>query len=90
MPKKISKGEAETILSSSKKGAKKEIQFAAEIGELKKGEQLHISAEEWTATGRATKIGSYYYGKFRKGIDEKDREYHCQGVAGGLIITKLK
>ena len=89
MPKKISKEEAEKILSSAKKGGKRDVQFGKEIDELKKGEKLHITAEEWKATGRKTKIGSYYYGKFRKGIEEKDRTIKYQEASGGLVITKL-
>jgi hypothetical protein len=89
MPKKITKEEAEKILSSVKKGGTKEVQFSKEINELKKGEKLHISAEEWKATGRKTKIGSYYYGKFKKGVAEKDRKIDYSEVSGGLVITKL-
>jgi len=35
-------------------------------------------------------MSSYYYGKYSKGIDVKDRTVGYRKVNGGLLITKLK
>jgi hypothetical protein len=37
-----------------------------------------------------TSLSSYYYGKYSKGIEEKDRTVGYRKVTGGLLITKLK
>jgi hypothetical protein len=88
MPKKLSKDEANKLVESSKRGGRTaSIIFGDDIEKLKKGEDLFISEDEWTVK---TSMSSYYYGKFSKGIDPKDRKISYRKVTGGLLITKLK
>lgn len=88
MPIKLSKDEAKKLIESSKRGGRKAtIIFGEDIENLKKGEDLFISEDEWTVK---TTMSSYYYGKFSKGIDEKDKKIAYRKVNGGLLITKLK
>lgn len=88
MPIKLSKDEANKLVESSKRGGRKaSIIFGDEIEKLKKGEDLFISEDEWTVK---TSMSSYYYGKYSKGIEVKDRTVGYRKVSGGLLITKLK
>jgi hypothetical protein len=86
MPKKLTKEEAQKLRATKKRGAKKEIIFGAEIDALKKGEELFISEKEWKVK---TSLTSYYYGKYAKGVEKKDRKITYEKVEGGLLITKL-
>jgi len=90
MPKKLSVEELNELRMKKRSGNKKEILFGKEIDALKKGEAIFISKEEWIETKVKTVIGAYYYGKYVKGVDEKDRVISYESVAGGFVITKLK
>ena len=86
MPKKLTKEEAQKLKDSQKKGVKKPIHFIEDINALKKGESLMITDKEWKMTTTPT---AYYYGKFTKGVDKKDRVISYNKVEGGFMITKL-
>jgi hypothetical protein len=68
----------------SKKG---DVKFGAEISALKKGEGFVIKLEEWDLK---TTIPAYYYGKFRKGVSDKDREYSYRKIGDSYLIEKIK
>ncbi len=83
MAKKLNAEQVKELKSVNRKG---EIKFGKEISELKKGEGLMISDSEWDMK---TTIPAYYYGKFRKGVEEKERQFSYRKVDGGYIIEKL-
>jgi hypothetical protein len=53
--------------SVSRKGPRKMIFFGQKIEDLKKGEGLIITNEEWRGTKLKTPLPSYYYGKYNRG-----------------------
>jgi hypothetical protein len=53
--------------SVSRKGPRKPIFFGQKIEDLKKGEGIEISNEEWSGTKLKTPLPSYYYSKYNKG-----------------------
>ena len=53
--------------SVSRKGPRKIIAFGQKIEDLKKGEGIEISNEEWSGTKLKTPLPSYYYSKYNKG-----------------------
>jgi hypothetical protein len=85
MAKKLNVEEVLKLKSTaSKKG---EIKFEKEIFSLKKGEGYFIKLDEWDLK---TSIPAYYYGKFRKGLTDKDREYSYRKIGDGYLIEKIK
>lgn len=86
MPKKLTKEEVLKLRATRKHGVKKPTLFVEEINNLKKGESLLIAEKEWKIKTSPT---AYYYGKFTKGIEKKDRVISYEKVEGGLMITKL-
>jgi hypothetical protein len=53
--------------SVSRKGPRKPIFFGQKIEDLKKGEGIEISNEEWSGTKLKTPLPSYFYSKYNKG-----------------------
>jgi hypothetical protein len=53
--------------SVSRKGPRKPIFFGQKIDDLKKGEGIEISNEEWSGTKLKTPLPSYFYSKYNKG-----------------------
>jgi hypothetical protein len=89
MVQKITKEELAVLLEKKRSGARKEIQFAAELESLKKGESILITKDAWASSKIRTKINAYYYGKLRKGIPEDQRKFDYQSLAAGFVITRL-
>ena len=64
MPIRKTKEEVAKIRESiSRKGPTKPIFFGQKIEDLKKGEGIEISNEEWSGTKLKTPLPSYYYSK---------------------------
>lgn len=65
MPTRKTKEEVAKIRESiSRKGPRKPIFFGQKIEDLKKGEGIEISNEEWSGTKLKTPLPSYYYSKY--------------------------
>jgi hypothetical protein len=73
--------------SVSRKGPRKIIAFGQKIEDLKKGEGVEISNEEWTGTNLKTPLPSYYYSKYNKdgkrliSIVKTDKGYLIEKIA---------
>jgi hypothetical protein len=89
MIKKITKEELAVMLETKRSGARKEIQFSAELESLKKGESILITKEAWSNTNIMTKINAYYYQKFRKGMSSEEQKFGYQSLPAGFVITRL-
>jgi hypothetical protein len=89
MIKKLTKEELDAMLETKRAGARKEVQFAAELESLKKGESILITKEDWSNTKIKTKINAYYYGKFRKGVEKENQKFDYRSLPAGFVITKL-
>ena len=68
MPTRKTKEEVATIRQSvSRRGPRKPILFGLKIEDLKKGEGIEISNQEWSGTNLKTPLPSYFYSKYNKG-----------------------
>jgi hypothetical protein len=68
MPTRKTKEEVAKIRESvSRRGPRKPIFFGLKIEDLKKGEGIEISNEEWSGTKLKTPLPSYFYSKYNKG-----------------------
>ncbi|GBL34785.1 hypothetical protein EMGBS15_03800 [Filimonas sp.] len=65
--KKTKEEVAQIRESISRKGPRKPIFFGQKIDDLKKGEGIVITDEEWKGTKLKTPLPSYYYSKYNKG-----------------------
>jgi hypothetical protein len=90
MPRKITKEELSEMRMKRRSGVRKEIMFGKDIDELKAGDSLIITKEDWEETKLKTKIAAYYYGKYVKGVDEKQRVISYETLPDGFVITKKK
>jgi hypothetical protein len=72
--------------SVSRKGPRKPIFFGQKIEDLKKGEGIEISNEEWEGTKLKTPLPSYYYSKYNKG---SKRLISCIKTEKGYLIEKI-
>jgi hypothetical protein len=72
--------------SVSRRGPRKLIFFGTKIDDLKKGEGLIITMEEWRGTGLKTPLPSYYYSKYNKGTEKL---ISVVKTAEGYLIEKI-
>ena len=72
--------------SVSRKGPRKPIFFGQKIVDLKKGEGIEISNEEWSGTKLKTPLPSYYYSKYNKG---SKRLISVVKTEKGYLIEKI-
>jgi hypothetical protein len=72
--------------SVSRKGPRKPIFFGQKIEDLKKGEGIEISNEEWSGTNLKTPLPSYYYSKYNKG---NKRLISVVKTDNGYLIEKI-
>ncbi len=72
--------------SVSRKGPRKPIFFGQKIEDLKKGEGIEISNEEWSGTKLKTPLPSYYYSKYNKG---SKRLISVVKTEKGYLIEKI-
>lgn len=72
--------------SISRKGPRKMIHFGQKIEDLKKGEGIVITNEEWKGTGMKSPLPSYYYSKYNKG---GQKMISVVKVQDGYLIEKI-
>jgi hypothetical protein len=72
---------------ASRKKPRKPILFGQKIDDLKKGEGLLITSEEWKGTKLKTPLPSYYYSKYNK--DDK-KTISITKTDEGYLVVKLK
>lgn len=72
--------------SVSRKGPRKPIFFGQKIEDLKKGEGIEISNEEWSGTKLKTPLPSYFYSKYNKG---SKRLISVVKTEKGYLIEKI-
>jgi hypothetical protein len=71
---------------ATRKGLRKPIFFGTKINDLKVGEGLLITNEEWAGTKLKTPLPSYYYGKYNKG---GFKQISCVKTHDGYLIEKI-
>jgi hypothetical protein len=71
----------------TRKGRRKPVVFGQKIDDLKKGEGLLITTEEWNGTGYDTPLPSYYYSKYNNATEKL---ISVTKTADGYLIEKLK
>jgi hypothetical protein len=87
MPTRKTKEEVAKIREAiSRKGPKKPIFFGQKIEDLKKGEGIEISNEEWSGTKLKTPLPSYYYSKYN---NKSKRLVSIAKTDKGYLIEKI-
>lgn len=82
MAKKVSVKEVESVILARKEKFRKPILFEDDLKDLKLGEGLKITTDEWSLK---TSPRAYYYQKFRK---DDSVNLSCLKTEDGYLIIK--